>query len=93
MRDEELLLALEGLAEQLRIPVTYAALATEELPGRGGMCVIRGERRIIIERSLGTREKARLLAEGLGEFDFEDVFLLPAVREAIERARLARPQI
>ena len=93
MRDEELLLALEGLAEHLQIPVTYAALATEELPGRGGMCVIRGERRIIIERSLGTREKTRLLAEGLVEFDFEDVFLLPAVREAIERARLARPQI
>jgi len=87
MRDEELLLALEGLAEQLQIPVSYAALATEELPGRGGMCIIRGEQRIIIERSLGTREKIRLLAEGLAEFDFEDVFLLPAVREAIERAK------
>lgn len=87
MQDEALLAALEGLAEQLQIPVTYAALATEELPGRGGMCVIHGERRIIIERSLTTREKARLLAAGLAQFDFEDVFLLPAVREAIERAK------
>jgi len=93
MQDEALLRMLEELAEQLQIPVTYAALATEELPGRGGMCVFRGERRIIIERSLGTREKARLLAEGLAEFDFDDVFLLPAVREAIERARGARPEI
>jgi len=92
MQDEALLRVLEELAEKLQIPVTYAALATEELPGRGGMCVFRGERRIIIERSLGMREKARLLAEGLAEFDFEDVFLLPAVREAIERARRARPQ-
>jgi hypothetical protein len=87
MRDEDLLVALEGLAEQLRIPVTYAAMATEELPARGGMCVIHGERRIIIERDLTTRQKARLLAAGLAQFDFEDVFLLPAVREAIERAR------
>jgi hypothetical protein len=31
-----------------------------------------------------------LLADGLGQFDFEDVFLLPAVREAIERARAGR---
>jgi hypothetical protein len=91
MRDEELLVALEGLAEQLQIPVTYAALATEELPGRGGMCVVHGERRIIIERDLTTREKARLLAAGLAQFDFEDFFLLPAVREAIERARRASP--
>ncbi len=87
MQDEGLLTALEGLAEQLQIPVSYATLATEELPGRGGMCVIHGERRIIIERSLTTREKARLLASGLAQFDLEDVFLLPAVREAIERAK------
>jgi hypothetical protein len=91
MRDEELLVALEGLAEQLQIPVTYAALATEELPGRGGMCVIHGERRIIIEQSLTAREKAHLLAAGLAQFDFEDVFLLPVVREAIERARQDSP--
>ena len=93
MQDEGLLTALEELAEQLKIPVTYAALATEELPGRGGLCVIHGERRIIIERSLTTREKARLLAAGLAQFDFEDVFLLPAVREAIERARAPRDQL
>jgi hypothetical protein len=92
MQDEGLLAALEELAEQLQIPVTYAALATEELPGRGGMCVIHGERRIIIERSLTTREKAHLLAAGLAQFDFEDVFLLPAVREAIERAKPTRDQ-
>ena len=89
MQDDALLGTLEALAEQLRIPVTYASLATEELPGRGGLCVIHGERRIIIERGLTTREKARLLAAGLAQFDFEDVFLLPAVREAIEQARRA----
>ncbi len=92
MRDEGLLVALEGLAEQLQIPVRYAVLATEELPGRGGMCLIHGERRIIIEKDLTIREKARLLAAGLAQFDFEDVFLLPAVREAIERARQTPPQ-
>lgn len=87
MRDEALLASLEALAEQLRIPVTYAALATEELPGRGGLCVIHGERRIIIERTLTSHQKARLLAIGLAQFDLENVFLLPAVREAIEEAQ------
>ena len=83
--DAEVLLGLlERVAERLEIPVSYATLATEELPGRGGLCVIRGERRIIIERSLTTREKVRLLAAGLGELELEGFFLPPAVREAIE---------
>ena len=87
MQDRELLTRLEGLAEQLEIPVCYASLATEELPGRGGLCILRGERRIIIERTLGYREKARLLATGLAQFDLEGVFLLPAIRQAIEEAK------
>lgn len=87
MRAEELLSRLEGLADHLRIPVRYASLATEELPGRGGLCILRGERRIIIERTLGYREKANLLATGLAQFDLEGIFLLPAVRQAIDAAR------
>lgn len=87
MQPEQLLSRLEGLAEQLKIPVRYAALATEELPGRGGLCILRGERRIIIERTLGYQEKARLLALGLAQFDLEGVFVLPAVRRVIEEAK------
>ena len=86
MRDDLLLASLETLADQLRIPVTYAPLATDDLPGRGGLCVLHGERRIILERTLTTRQKARLLAAGLAEFDFAAVFILPAVRQAIEEA-------
>ena len=87
MDDAGLLVALEQLAEALGIPVRYAELATDELPGRGGLCVLHGERRIIIERSLGDRDKARLLAQGLAQFDLEGVFLLPAVRHLIDAAR------
>ena len=87
MYDQGLLSLLEGLAEQLQIPVGYADLATEELPGRGGLCVLRGEKRIIIERTLGPREKARLLAAGLAQFDLEGVYVLPTVRQALEEAR------
>ena len=87
MDDQDLLSLLEGLAEQLQIPIDYADLATEELPGRGGLCVLRGEKRIIIERTLGSREKARLLAAGLAQFDLEGVYVLPTVRQALEEAR------
>lgn len=87
MEDERLLSLLEGLAEQLGVPVSYADLSTEEFAGQGGGCVVRGGRRVIIEQTLATREKTRLLAEGLAEMDLESVFLLPAVREALALAR------
>ena len=82
-----LLAALESVAERFGIPVSYAAVATEEVAGQGGLCVVRGERRIIIERTLSAREKARLLASGLAQLEDQDVFLLPAVRRVIEQAR------
>jgi len=89
MDNAALLVALEQLAKSLGIPVRYAEVATDEFPGRGGLCVLRGERRIIIERSLGDRDKARLLAQGLAHFNCEGVFLLPAVRKMIDAAREA----
>ncbi len=87
MQEHVLLRLLEALAEQLQIPVSYADLSTEELAGRGGLCVLHGERRIIIERTLGVRQKERLLAAGLAQFDLEGIFILPAVRQALEAAR------
>jgi hypothetical protein len=90
MDNAALLVALEQLAKSLGIPVRYAQVSTDEFPGRGGLCVLRGERRIIIERSLGDRDKARLLAQGLAQFNCEGVFLLPAVREMIDAVRDAR---
>ncbi len=90
MQDEHLLALLEGLAEQIGIPVNYASLSTEEYGAQGGACLIRGDRRIIIERGLSGRQKVRLLAEALAETDLESFFLLPAVRQAIEDCRKTR---
>jgi hypothetical protein len=85
--DSHLLALLERAAGLLGIPIRYAELATEELAGRGGLCVVHGERRIIIERSLSDREKAQLLAQGLAQLDAGAIYLPPAAREAIERAQ------
>ena len=84
---DTLIYLLEECADRLGIPVRYAALATEELAGRGGLCVFKGEPLIVIERSLSQAEKTHLLAAGLAHFDLEDVYMPPAVREAIDAAR------
>lgn len=83
MTPDRLLQALESLADQLGVRVAYADLSTEDLSPRGGMCILRGERMVIIERSLSPQGKANVLAEGLRVFDLDDRFLLPEVREAL----------
>ena len=87
MQDERLLILLERLAEQLEIPVRYAAVSTDEIAGEGGSCLLRGDRQIILDRGLSVKRRVRLLAAGLAQLDLDGVFLLPAVREAIEAAR------
>jgi hypothetical protein len=82
-----LLPLLERAAELLGVPVRYAELATEELTGRGGLCVVHGERLLIIERSLSDREKASLLARGLAQLEVDAIYLPPLVRDAIESTR------
>ena len=84
---DTLLYLLEQCADRLGIPVRYAELVTEEIAGRGGLCVFKGEPLIVIERSLSQAEKTRLLAAGLAHFDLEDVYMPPAVRVAIDAAK------
>ena len=77
---------LASVAEQLGIDVRFERM--EE--GRGGLFTLRGERRIVVNDLLPEEEKAEVLAEVLARFDLENVFLLPQVRDAIERYRRHR---
>ncbi|HTU02272.1 MAG TPA: hypothetical protein VMG58_10670, partial [Candidatus Sulfotelmatobacter sp.] len=65
----------------------YETVSTDEIAAEGGSCLLRGARQIILDRGLGVRRKVRLLAASLAQLDLDGVFLLPAVREAIEAAR------
>lgn len=79
MTDEMMLQELEGLAEQLDI-----TLARVDLEGRpGGLCVIRGERRFILDRTLDTKSQVEVLSKAFAKLPLDDVYLKPAIREVI----------
>jgi hypothetical protein len=83
MTDTQLLQELEALAERLSIEVSAGNL--EGSPG--GLCRHRGKLRLLVERRLGVRERVEVFLKALSHVSLEDVFVVPEVRERIEKVR------
>lgn len=90
MQDERVLEILEELCRRLLITVQYETLENEELRIEGGGCIVRGEHRIIMDRSMPPSHRIRILARELGLHDLGHIYLPPFVRELIEREGEAR---
>jgi len=81
MKPEVLLELLEGTADQLGIKVTYEPLQSTVV--HGGLCKVKGEYRIIIDRRATTEERVGTLAGALGRFDTAELEVPPQVRELL----------
>ena len=79
MTHEELFEELKGLANELGIKVRF-----ENGNFDGGYCLLREERLIVLNRRFTVPKKIRTLTLGLNEYGLGDIFIRPAVREAIE---------
>jgi len=77
---------LEAVAAKAGITVQIDSLTGEGM-GQGGLCKVRGQWRVIIDRRASAGERVVLLARALAGFDLEGVFLSPEVRELLERYR------
>ena len=69
-----------GVAEQISLPVRE-----ERGDFRGGLCRVDGVETIFLNRDHSPGQKVAVLAKALAEKPLNQVFLLPAVREAIYR--------
>ena len=87
MKQEELLVELEQLAQQLGVVVRY-----EKGDFEGGYCILKADRMLLINKRLMANKKSSVFALALTEIGLENIFIKPAVREYIEDedARTAR---
>ena len=76
---EELFEELKGLASELAIKVRF-----ENGNFDGGYCLLREERLLVLNRRATVPRKIRTLSLGLAEYGLGDIFIRPALREAIE---------
>lgn len=85
MKPEVMLELLEGAADQLGVKVTYEPLqmagATTSL--RGGLCKVKGQFRVIVDKRATDEERVATLAAALGRFDTAELALPAPVRECI----------
>ncbi|MCA9689369.1 MAG: hypothetical protein KC636_07140, partial [Myxococcales bacterium] len=70
---------LEALAERLGIRVCYEPMAGLTR-GSGGLCKVRGELRVIMDRRLKPPERVQVLADALRTQDTDEHYVSPAVR-------------
>jgi hypothetical protein len=52
---------------------------------RGGDCIHKEEKLVFINRRMGDEERAEILARTLAQHDYNQVFLLPEVRDFVEK--------
>lgn len=80
---------LEQLAQELGVRVCYDVMTGPGHVGTttGGLCKVRGEWRVIMDRRLKTVERVHVLSEALrSRFDTEAHFVSPRVRTLLTDA-------
>jgi hypothetical protein len=87
MKPEVLLELLESAAEQLKIRVSYEALQTSVVPG--GLCKVKGEYRVIVDKRASAEERVSTLAAAIArmvertQIDTTALDLPPKVQEVL----------
>lgn len=78
--------ALEAVAESLGVSVCYEPMAGI-VAGRGGLCRVRDQYRIIIDRRLKAPERVQILVDSLARFDVASVEMPDLIRGLLQGAR------
>ena len=70
---------LEELTRQLGVQLRY-----EKGDFEGGYCVLKEQKMMVVNKRLHDARKASSIAQALGEFDIEKLFIKPTIRGFIE---------
>ena len=85
MKPEQIYQELKDLAEKLGITVSEQSFRASGITVKSGSCLIKGKLHCIIDRNLGVTKKTQVLARALSELPHEKVYVIPAVRDIIEK--------
>jgi hypothetical protein len=89
MKPEQIVEALENAAATLEVKVRYEALGPSGVTGSGGLCKVRGEWWLIMDKKTTPAERVALLADALARFDTDRLELPPRARDALTASRRA----
>jgi len=78
---------LEELIKRFGVQIRYEPIKQDEdsINVVGGLCLLKGEYVLIINSKAAIRDKIRALGMALKHFDHENIYMLPALRELLDR--------
>ena len=87
MKPEKMFQELVMLAEKLGITVSEQNFRQTGVKARGGLCKVKGHMRFIVDKHKSFYEKNEILAACLSQMTHEDIYLVPAVREFLNKIK------
>jgi hypothetical protein len=81
MKPEQIYQGLKDLADRLGIVVSEQKLSTESLKVKSGLCKIRGQFVMILDKQLSIHKKCSILATCLSDMPHDTIFVIPAVKD------------
>lgn len=86
MKPDQLYQELKDLAERMQITVSEQNLRTSGIKVQSGLCTVRGKQMFIMDKHKSVHKKIRILAAQLAMMPLEDLYIIPAVRELLDKA-------
>jgi hypothetical protein len=86
MKPEQITEVLEQAAAQVGVRVRYESM-TGDSAGAGGLCKIRGEWTVIMDRKATPSDRVAMLVDALSEFDVDAVHLPAELRQVLAKRR------
>jgi hypothetical protein len=87
MKPDQIYQGLKDVADRLGIAVSEQKLSTESLKVKSGLCKIKGQFVMILDKQLSIYKKNTILATCLSDMPHDTFFVVPAVREFLTRHR------
>ena len=87
MKPDEIYQELKNTSEKLGVIVIEKSFKNTGIKVKSGFCKVNNEDRFIIDKNKTIKKKIRILAEFVGTLKHEDIYMMPAVRETIEKYR------
>jgi len=85
MKPEQIYQELKDLAEKLEISVSEQNFRTTGIAVQSGLCKVKGKNVFIMDKHKSIHKKIKILAAHLAEIPHENVFMVPAVRDLLEK--------
>ena len=87
MKPEQLYQGLQDLAEKFNITVSEKNFRNTGIKVKSGFCRVKDKNLFIIDKHIPIFKKNNILASYLNKMSYEDVYIIPVVRDFLDKLK------